>query len=181
MNPDYGHGRDGQTHADMLAKMELGWPGPTPCGNGSSLEAAAATVATLALVISAYGVHTLANVGAGDLFWWPRGVDASHYDLVPRHPDVATFDATIQVLPPADLILCRFVLNHLSVDRARRVLTNFRVSGSKYLLLTTSRNQTMYWQDHQLTLPEALYTTADYHPWRLNLYRLSEVLPCPAP
>ncbi len=40
-------------------------------------------------------------------------------------------------LPTADMILCRDCLVHLSYSHCKKIITNFRVSGSKYLLTTT--------------------------------------------
>ena len=57
------------------------------------------------------------------------------FDLVPRHEAVRPIDITTEHLPPCDLILCRFVLNHLDRVRVRQALALFRDSGR--LLLAT--------------------------------------------
>jgi hypothetical protein len=46
-------------------------------------------------------------------------------------------DLANDVLPRADLILCRDCLVHLSFEDAFQVLRNFRRSGARYLLTTT--------------------------------------------
>jgi hypothetical protein len=46
-------------------------------------------------------------------------------------------DLTSSPLPPADLLLCRDCLVHLSLTDARRALANIRRSDITYLLTTT--------------------------------------------
>ena len=92
-------------------------------------------------MVGKYGIHTIADIGAGDmnwikLVWWPWPVQYSPFDLVPRRDDVQLFDIIHQVPRPVDLILCLWVLNHLPDDHARLALANLLVSGSKYLMLT---------------------------------------------
>ncbi len=49
-----------------------------------------------------------------------------------RYINAATDD-----LPTSDLIFCRDLLVHLSLEDAHKILKNFKKSGSKYLLVTT--------------------------------------------
>ena len=46
------------------------------------------------------------------------------------------FDMVNEVLPYADLIICRDCFFHLSNNFVLKVLNNFKLSGSKYLLAT---------------------------------------------
>lgn len=175
VNADYAHGWDGQTRADMVAKMQEGWPGATICGRGSEAVNAEPTVDTLLRICQQYRCTRIVNVGAGDLSWWPRALPAVHLDLVPRHADVVEFDACERVPPRADLIVCRYVLNHLSARRARDMLSNFRISGSTYVLLTMNANQRNYWADHELVLLAPVEVSADYARWTLDLYKAGDL------
>src|SRR6185503_504867 len=47
-------------------------------------------------------------------------------------------DATDDDLPQADLILCRHCWIHLSFSSIRKCIANFKRSGARYLLTTTS-------------------------------------------
>lgn len=102
-------------------------------------------------------VNTFLDAPCGDWFWMretPLGVskyigvdivkelieenqrkfgDATH-EFISR--DLATDD-----LPYADLIFCRDCLVHLNYADVMKVLTNFKRSGSKYLLTTTFVNR----------------------------------------
>jgi hypothetical protein len=52
------------------------------------------------------------------------------------------FDITHDLLPKADLILCRDCFVHLSFADIHAAISNFKKSGSKYLLTTTFTNVT---------------------------------------
>lgn len=131
------------------------------------------TIETLRDVARAH-TGPIANVGAGAVNWWPADIAADHYDLVPRHSLVAEFDCTAQVLPrPYEIIVCRFVLNHLSARQAFDALANFRKAG-KYLLLPTWKNPERYWAAHGFVLPNPVYSAPDYRS-HLNLYRLEQL------
>ena len=50
--------------------------------------------------------------------------------------DVVEFDLLKESPPPADLILCLWVLNHFNLESCRQALANLKASGSKYLMMT---------------------------------------------
>jgi len=71
-------------------------------------------------------------------------VEYSAFDLFPRKPEVNKIDITTQNLPECDLILCRFVLNHLVGNRGDHTrvmmaIERFTKSG-KYLAATNFEN-----------------------------------------
>ena len=172
------------THEAMLAKMTKGWrSNETPCGAGSEKANARDAAKTLLSVCADLDVKLLADVGAGDLNWMqdvqlPADIKYHPYDLVLRHDTVAEFDCTTEVLPHAyDLVFCRHVLNHLSIERARNTLMNFKESGSEWLLMTNCQNQITYWQGGGIwpIVKPAAKTYPDCNKWWLELYHLPSI------
>jgi hypothetical protein len=95
------------------------------------------------------------------------------YDLFPRHEAVKQFDITKEILEKSDLILCRHVLNHLSIDFSTCAINNFKASGSKYLLITNCNNQRNYWDTFDFKVDgELIETLKDCQHWDLELYKL---------
>ena len=102
------------------------------------------------------------------------------YDLLPRHKDVIQFDATKEVVPQSDLILCRHVLNHLSIQYSERCLLNFQKSKSKYLLMTNFDKQKDYWKQYNLKMETYDYkkikTYEECDKWELELYESNNTI-----
>lgn len=185
---DYSYGWDGLSQDQMLINMEKGWERSLHiCGSGSVNEQAELTAQALRQVRSAYNIQSFANVGCGRLDWIAyHGLseyvpDMRHYDLVPRHGRVRQFDCTKEILPqPYDLIMCRWVLNHLSVKQAADALRLFTESGSRYLLMTwkdvarktNGKAVGVYWLEHGLILPPPLCRWAECYNWELRLWDL---------
>ena len=63
-------------------------------------------------------------------------IEYKGFDILERE-NAIIFDITTEVLPPADLIVCRDVLLHLTDNLASDAVENFYKSGSKYLLSTS--------------------------------------------
>jgi hypothetical protein len=126
-----------------VEKFREGWRGglpETPCGAGSTMEATRAQRSWIPGLIDAYAVRTIVDIGAGDLRWIKhtdlRGARYTPLDLVPRRPEVKAFDLVREVPPPADLLMCLWVLNHLDIESCRKALANLKASGARYLLMT---------------------------------------------
>jgi hypothetical protein len=127
--------------ADMRARMANGWRMGKPftiCGNGSLPHATENARRVLPLWCQRYGLKVVNDAGAGDMKWkhgmqWD--VLYRPFDLVPRSPEVNACDITTESMPPADLIVCRMVLNHLDSVRVGMALQQFRVSAP-YLAAT---------------------------------------------
>lgn len=125
----------------LIERFRRGWQAGlphTPCGSGSLPENTAEARAALFRWCAEYGLRTVNDAGAGDLFWLSGakiGDEYRAFDLIPRHPDVRALDVSAQVMPPCDLIICRWVLNHLDAERIDRALGLFRQSG-RYLAAT---------------------------------------------
>jgi len=177
MVADYKYGFDGMTRDVMLEKMQKGWKSTeTPCGSGSQLRNTINVRNVLPFVVKKYGIRTVNDAGAGDLRWIGKiawDVDYRPFDLVPRRGEVTALDVTLEVMPEADLILCRHVLNHLSPKLALDALDNFRQSG-RYLLMTNCDNQVKYWKHFGITLVEPIEKWPDTQKWRLELYDLTQ-------
>jgi hypothetical protein len=126
-------------------------------GSGSSLAATAAVRRELPLLLARLGCASLLDAPCGD-FWWLKDspLPIASYcgvDIVPavvagnraRHAAPGrTFlclDVRRDPLPPADLVLSRDLLVHLSFRDAWSTLANFRRSGAAWLLTTTFARQ----------------------------------------
>ena len=121
-------------------RMQLGWVGGladgTVCGSGSTLAATQTARQWLPQICKNYGIHRLADAGAGDLHWARMLFANSIYlpfDLVPRHPDVTELDISKESLPRVDAILCRHVLIHMDPSRVKKTLDLFKQSA-RYLI-----------------------------------------------
>ena len=128
---------------DRIAKYRRGWTGglpETPCGYGSKLKNTVKQRAYISEIIERYGIGTIADIGAGDMNWIHKtdlkGAKYTAYDLVPRRPGVEKFDLVNEIPPPVDLILCFWVLNHLTIEECRKAIHNLKLSNSTYMLMT---------------------------------------------
>ena len=127
-----------------VSKYQKGWTGGLPetaCGFGSKISETATQREWIPQIVKKYQIHSIADIGAGDLNWmplvkWPHPVMYHAYDLVPRRPGVYEFDIIHQIPEPVDCLMCLWVLNHLPEEHARQALANLKASGSKYLMVT---------------------------------------------
>jgi SAM-dependent methyltransferase len=130
------------------------WGGDeTPSGPGSSAAQTRAIARALPGLLRRHDVRSLLDVPCGSFNWMADvdlpGVEYTGGDIVPelvaeagrrygaRHQRFLVLDLTSSPLPPADLLLCRDCLVHLSLTDARRALANIRRSDITYLLTTT--------------------------------------------
>jgi hypothetical protein len=135
-------------------KYRKGWHGGLPeteCGYGSTMDATKKQRAWIPEVIEAYGIMSIADIGAGDLNWikdmnLPSYVQYWPYDLVPR------FDLIKEVPDSVDLIMCLWVLNHLPYEECKQAISNIKKSGSRFLMIT---DRIRYREDQptELTMP----------------------------
>ncbi|MBR1128397.1 class I SAM-dependent methyltransferase [Bradyrhizobium iriomotense] len=152
--------RDNFAGLDLAARFEriertnLWGAASSVSGLGSGDVATAAIRGALPPLLQRLGVRSLLDAPCGDAGWIGRmklDLDYTGIDIVPsliaanseraaRGELSGRFhvrDITRDVLPPADLILCRDCLVHLSFDNISLALRNFRASGARFLLLTT--------------------------------------------
>jgi hypothetical protein len=150
---DIGRGRPAvETFRDIYRRHH--WTGSVSRSGAGTAESQTARLRReLPPLLAELGVRTLLDLPCGD-YSWMRSVelrveryvagdlleelvapleerfgDASHHFLV--------LDLTQDELPPADLLLCRDCLVHLSLADIRRALRNILRSGIPYLLTTT--------------------------------------------
>ena len=152
------------------ARFARGWGSGksdgTVCGFGSTLKATEVIREWLPSVVRTFDFRSICDAGAGDLHWiarvvWPAGTVYQPYDLVVRHPFVQELDITAELLPECDLILCRYVLNHLNAEQVERALWQFQCAG-RYLLATQ--------------FPSDDRTPGDFHEYDLRTFGLGEPL-----
>jgi hypothetical protein len=96
--------------------------------------------------VTHYGIRSVCDAGAGDLHWvrhvqW--NVPYIPVDLIPRHESVREIDITRELIPQSDLILCRFVLQHLVLSSVLSALDLFKTSGARYLAFTQYNGNTL--------------------------------------
>lgn len=138
-----------------MAKWAEGWSGglpETPCGNGSTVQMTKQSRPWLDGNIVRHGIRTVIDVGCGDLNWQPllKAYETCEWiplDIYPRLESVRQFDITQDQLPQCDehtLILCVWVMNHLTPDQQRQARTNIIESGAGYLVHTVTGRQV--WQ-----------------------------------
>jgi len=121
-------------------------------GEGSNLERTAVIRAELPRLLARHGVRSMLDAPCGDFFWMKElvlDVDYIGADILPeliaRNTEqyasprrrFIVGDLVDEVLPHADLILCRDCLVHLTVEEIRYAVANFKESGAVWLLTTT--------------------------------------------
>ncbi len=122
-------------------------------GPGSTKERAQDFVAELVDAVRNLGAFTLLDAPCGDFNWAAPVADAVErylgVDVVSNlvrenerrygspQRRFLHLDLVNESLPEADVILCRDCLVHFSFSDVGRALTNFRRSGSRYLITTT--------------------------------------------
>jgi len=130
------------------------WRGAeTPSGAGSSVAQTTAIATALPGLCQRYDVGSLLDVPCGSFNWMARvnlpGVRYTGGDLVPeivadaarrhgrRDRRFLVLDLTRSPLPPADLLLCRDCLVHLSYTDIAKAISNIQNSEIAYVLTTT--------------------------------------------
>ena len=123
-------------------------------GLGSEDSATAAIREALPALLQRLGARSLLDAPCGDAGWICRiklDVDYTGIDIVPSLIEANNLrvargeltgrfqiaDITRDALPPADVILCRDCLVHLSFQNIDRAVARFRDSGARFLLVTT--------------------------------------------
>jgi hypothetical protein len=158
----------------MISEWRSGLP-ETPCGKGSRIAETEAIRHYLPIIVENYEIRSIADLGCGDRNWmqktsFPPGVKYVGYDIYPRDQETIKFDVVKDLLPdPVDLILCIYVLNHLSFSEAQTALKNCVASGSKYLLMSNYHDEQVpgEWVEG---MP---HKKTSRHEWFYNLWRLN--------
>jgi hypothetical protein len=129
-----------------------GWGGVSVSGSGSDLEQTEALRAALPALLKKYHCKVLVDAPCGDFYWMKTvelpiekyiGVDivkpliATNQEMFGN--DFRSFiylDITRQVLPKADIVLCRDCFVHFSYIDIVKTIKKLKQSGSTYLLTT---------------------------------------------
>ncbi|WP_027554610.1 class I SAM-dependent methyltransferase [Bradyrhizobium sp. Cp5.3] len=147
-------GLDLAARFERIERTNLWGAATSVSGLGSEDPATAAIREALPSLLKRLGACSLLDAPCGDASWIGRlglEVDFTGVDIVPsliesNHQRVERgelsgrfliADITRDALPPADVILCRDCLVHLSFQNIGRAVTRFRASGARFLLATT--------------------------------------------
>ena len=144
-------------------------------GPGSDLLQTEVLRNELPVVFKQYGITSVVDAPCGDFYWMQRvNLDAVKYigcDIVEAlieknnslyASDLRSFrraDIVNELLPKADVIFCRDCLVHLTYEQAILAISNFKKSGSTYMLTTTFPGRTnrdlgdILWRPLDLTRP----------------------------
>lgn len=122
-------------------------------GSGSSLDQTAAVREALPGLIQEFGIQSILDLPCGDFNWMKHvklgnclyiGADIvaplieqnnTKYRSAQR--EFMHLDVTKDKLPHVDLVVCRDLLVHLSIQDIWLALRNFKAAGIRYLLTTT--------------------------------------------
>jgi glycosyltransferase involved in cell wall biosynthesis len=135
----------------LIYRFKLFGKSESISGPGSSLGETEVTRQTITTLITQLALESIADAPCGDFLWMSRiseKISNYHgYDIVQpivernrkNYPNLkfSHMDLVNEVVGRFDLIICRDLLVHLTNDEALRVITNFRKSSSRYLLITT--------------------------------------------
>jgi hypothetical protein len=125
-------------------------------GPGSTIEYTQPIIKFITQLIITYKIQHITDISCGGMAWWPSILDnfptISFYgydvasviidenikkfkDYPNYHFD--TIDSVNNKFYPADLIVCRHTMMHISIENCQKLLDNMINSRSKYLLLTS--------------------------------------------
>ena len=146
-----------QIFTDIYTNKKWG-SGETISGEGSTLENTMGLRDRLPDFLNALNIKSVVDAPCGDFHWFnslKQDIDIDSYigidivrsmildNQIKYSNDIYQFmfmDLCTDVVPRADVIICRDCLMHLSNEDSLQVLRNFKQSGSKYLLITTNPN-----------------------------------------
>lgn len=122
-------------------------------GNGSTIKATVETVKIITKIIEQYKIKSMYDTSCGTMNWITKVLDKTKIKYIGA--DISSFiinknknnsklskytlivnDITTGKIPKCDLILCRDVLQHLSIKQIHAALKNISSSKCKYLLVS---------------------------------------------
>jgi hypothetical protein len=140
-----------ETFTDIYRRNRWG-DSESRSGAGSNREQSAAVRAALPLLLPELGCRRLLDIPCGDFYWMNLVELEAEYvggDIVPELMErnqrrfggqrrrFLQLDIVHDSLPPADVLLCRDCLVHLSHDQVKHAVRNLKRSEITYLLTTT--------------------------------------------
>lgn len=131
----------------------------TLSGEGSTVENTQTILQGLPELFERFNIKTIVDAPCGDYYWMKNIkynfdkytgadivkpiIDKLSQEYSDTTHEFIQVDLCKDILPKADLILCRDCLMHLSNEDSKKVIENFKQSNSKYLLITTNPNNPM--------------------------------------
>ena len=105
----------------------------TPCGIGATSQNAKKAKVAIAEAIKLTKAKKVNDAGCGARTWWDKDlpIDVVAYDWIAWNPDIQILDITKEQMRPCDLVICRYVFNHLAVSDIEQAIGLMR---AKYLL-----------------------------------------------
>jgi len=179
----------------------------TVSGDGSQMCTTETVRKELPIIFEKYGIKSVSDAPCGDFFWMQHvdleRIDYIGYEAVQEivagnaakfrkgNVNFEQFDILNSLVRRSDLIICRDFLFHLGNEDICKVLSNFRKSGSTYLLsttftyITTNENKSSDNYDSRpinltaepLNMGEPIYSFVETHPecrgrsmslWKIN-------------
>lgn len=130
-------------------------------GRGSTLMLTSNLRNNLPILFEKFAIKRVFDGPCGDFNWMRHVVDATNIDYIggdivlpliesnqskyeTQRVKFKKIDLTKDVLPEADLMICRDCLFHLSYEDTKQLLDNFVQSNIPYLLTTTYHNDTSF-------------------------------------
>lgn len=117
-------------------------------GAGSNLFNTEPLRKELPKLLGEYGITSMLDAPCGDFYWMRHVALKVSYlgvDIVPEMiseninkygPMFVCLNIMSAQLPKADLIFCRDLFGHFPYEDIKKIIKNFKKSGSKYLLVT---------------------------------------------
>jgi hypothetical protein len=122
-------------------------------GRGSNKDITCLLVDQLGQTMAHYNIKSMVDAPCGDFNWMsqmryhldsyigidivPQLIDGNNTKYANDARKFICADIVDTPLPTAHLIFCRDMLVHLTIKDIKKVLNNFKLSGSQYLLVTT--------------------------------------------
>jgi hypothetical protein len=151
----------GHVHSDKIMEEIFtqiyhsnAWEGISRSGTGSDLEQTKSIREELPKLLKELKVKTLLDLPCGDFYWMKEVnlentkyiggdivqdiIDINNKKYSNQNRNFIKLDITKDPLLKVDLILCRYLLQHLSESKIWKALENIKKSNSKYLLTTVA-------------------------------------------
>jgi hypothetical protein len=146
-----------QRRFSKVYKQNLWGDSESRSGPGSRRDSGQAVhaISVLNRLCSEHGISSISDIPCGDFNWfhdflYPNpGISYTGYDIVPdlitRNRRIFRYnfdllDVSSQIPPPADLIFCKDLFNHLIYRSIANSLLNMIASKSKFLLVSNNFN-----------------------------------------
>jgi len=156
-----------------ISVAELPWQlsqgNETPNGPGSSLEATKDVREHLPKIFKEFNIQSMMDAACGDWNWMKEvdleGITYHGYDIMPEfiedneeqfkkenvHFEVK--DVTLEELESnVDLVMCRDFLMHIKWDKIKKMISNFKISGAKYLFVSNFSNYDSHNDDYAIAV-----------------------------